>query len=341
MAEKKSLLIPLLTVLFGLVLGVVGGLSWFFSSPISSLESPQVFTIHEGEPLVSIAQRLQDQRLIHSQYALRILSLLRSSDKDFQRGGYQLSPHMPLLDIHDTLTTGGQEMVRVTIPEGLTKREIANIFEESGVVSGVDFLESVSDKDILADYGIPGVDAEGYLFPSTYYFHPGFPPELVVRHLLDSFYEAVEDRIGLIIDHAELHDILIMASLVEKEYRVGAEAPLIASVFYNRLERRMPLGCDATIKYIITEVLGRPHPNRIFFRDLEIDHPYNTYKNIGLPPGPISNPGLIALEAAINPAETDYYYFVVNDLVVGSNTFSRTLAEHNRARAEYLRLLDN
>jgi UPF0755 protein len=273
MKEKKSPWIPLISVLLALGLGVTGALFWFFSSPVSSVDSPMSFTIHEGEPLTSIAQRLENEKLIHHQYALRLLSLLRTSDKSFQRGIYRLSSTMSLMEIHEALTTGGQEMVRVTIPEGLTKREIADILETSQIVSAQDFISAVADPDLLEAFSIPGTDAEGYLYPSTYYFHPGFPADLVVSHLIRSFFEAMETLTGEIQSPDALHDTLIMASLIEKEYRVAEEAPFIASVFYNRLDRWMPLQCDATIKYIITEVLGKPHPNRIFFRDLRIDHP--------------------------------------------------------------------
>jgi UPF0755 protein len=135
----------------------------------------------------------------------------------------------------------------------------------------------------------------------------------------------------------QLYDTVILASIVEREYRSAGEAPKIASVFYNRLEERMRLESCATVVYVMTEELGMDHPNRLFHRDLHRASPYNTYRNFGLPPGPISNPGRVSLAAAFHPADTDYRFFVLRGAGAREHHFSHTLSEHNEAALLYLK----
>jgi UPF0755 protein len=174
---------------------------------------------------------------------------------------------------------------------------------------------------------------EGYLFPDTYFFPSDYPPDKVVRAMADNFFNKLDFISPSISAKSmnELNDIVIMASIVEREYRVPDEAPIMAGVFYNRLRINMALQSCATVEYVITEILGRPHPSVLLFRDLEIRNPYNTYLYRGLPPGPISAPGLIALRAAIYPERTDFLYFRLTDPASGRHYFSRTYDEHIRA----------
>ena len=154
--------------------------------------------------------------------------------------------------------------------------------------------------------------------------------EDVVSFMVKNFFSKIEE-FNLDVTPEKLHSYLTLASIVEREYRIESEAPLIASVFTNRLRYNIGLYSCATVEYIITEILGRPHPEKITYKDLKLDSPYNTYLWAGLPPGPISNPGLVAIKAAINPAKTNYYYFVLNDSKKGSHTFSKDFDEHREA----------
>ena len=184
----------------------------------------------------------------------------------------------------------------------------------------------------MEKYQIPADSLEGYLFPDTYFFNPSMDAKAVVSMMADNFFDRIKTIQGLSEKSpSEIFDILIMASIVEREYRVESEAPLIASVFYNRLEDNVGFYSCATIEYIITEILGRPHPDVITYEDLQINSPYNTYKWAGLPPSPISNPGLVALSAAANPPKTDYYYFTLTNAEKGTHAFTKSFGSHIRA----------
>jgi UPF0755 protein len=188
-------------------------------------------------------------------------------------------------------------------------------------------------------YRIPASTMEGYLFPETYLFPAGWPPAMVVAAMADTFFR----RLGEIDpaageqDPEELHRGVILASIVEREYRIDEEAPLMAGVFDNRLRIGMALQSCATVEYVITESQDRPHPEILYTRDTEIPDPYNTYQYPGLPPGPISNPGEVALRAGFVPGKSDYLYFRLTDPAAGRHYFSRTLDDHIRAGLLYVK----
>jgi UPF0755 protein len=229
--------------------------------------------------------------------------------------------------------------VRVTLPEGITLARIGAILEDAGICPLQDFLAAARAPEILAAYNVPGGTMEGYLFPDTYLFPLSYPAGRVVAAMADNFYRrlAVIAPATLTMTPAEINSRLVMASIVEREYRAPDEAALMAGVFFNRLDIGMPLQSCATVVYVITEVLGRPHPERLFFRDLEIVNPYNTYLLRGLPPGPISAPGETALLAAFNPQETNYLYFRLVNEAQGRHYFSRTYDDHIRAGALFVK----
>jgi len=191
----------------------------------------------------------------------------------------------------------------------------------------------------MAEFGVPGATLEGYLFPDTYFVPRPFPAATFVELMVKTFFE----NLGKIApawknqDHGRMRDAVIVASIVEREYRLDEEAPLIASVFWNRLRRNIGLESCATLEYIITEIKQKAHPEYITKDDEKLDSPYNTYKWAGLPPGPISNPGKTALEAAFHPTETSYLYFVLRDPQTGRHFFSRNLNEHNQAKYLFLK----
>ena len=199
-------------------------------------------------------------------------------------------------------------------------------------------MAAVNDSEIMESLHIPANSADGYLFPDTYYFQKDFPPQKVLEYMVATYFRNLDRVFPFYVDLSDekLQEKLILASIIEKEYRVEEEAPLIASVFNNRIKIGMPLQSCATVIYVITEEQGKEHPERIFFRDLEIPSAFNTYLNNDLPPAPISNPGITALSAAFNPAQTDYLFFVVKDSMLGTHTFTSNLADHNTARHSYI-----
>jgi len=244
-----------------------------------------------------------------------------------------------MVDVHDLLVAGYQEQVKLTIPEGWTLKKIARYMEDKGIADREDFLEAASSPSLLDQFGIPAENLEGYLFPDTYFFPRGYPAYGVVEEMVENFFRRLADIApeALQWDRERLHRRVIMASIVEREYRRSEEAPLIASVFYNRLDYNIGLESCATLGYIITDIQDKPHPEFLSAEDKRIDSPYNTYRWAGLPPGPISSPGAVALEAAFHPADTGYYYFVLKNPETGEHYFSEDLKEHNWAKYYYLK----
>lgn len=322
-----------------LVAGGVGVLYALNAAPSRALGPPVSFTIERGENLASIAGRLERIGIIRSGLMLRLIARFEGTARRVQSGNYLFEERLSAREMHDYLLSGNQVMRRVTIPEGLTLTNAGDILEDAGITDAEAFISAARDPEILQQYSIPGESMEGFLFPDTYLFAEGYPADAVVQHLVQRFFSVLE---GLYPEYEsltdeELYQKVIVASIVEREYRVADEAPTIASVFYNRLESNMRLESCATVVYVMTELEGLPHPQRLFYRDLERANPYNTYRSRGLPPGPIANPGRTALEAAFYPDSTDYRFFVWNGPGSGRHAFTRTLSEHNEARLLYLK----
>lgn len=297
--------------------------------------------IPSGMSVKSIAEMLEEKGLIRSSrlfyMTVRFPKILLKDYTSivFKSGVYEISQSMDMVEIIKILADGKQAFIKTSIPEGLTTRKIAKILSDNKVCRYDDFVQATADRAILEKFGIQAATCEGYLFPDTYYFYPEMQAPEVVAMMIENFFTNLKTIAGQSESDGIDYTRLILASIVEREYRVDEEAPLIASVFLNRMAIGMGLESCATIEYIITEIQGKPHPDIITYKDLKIDNPYNTYKWSALPPGPISNPGKVALSAALNPAETNYYYFTLTNSERGSHTFSTTLKAHARATAEF------
>ena len=276
-----------------------------------------------------IADLLKQAGVIQDRFLFHLFTYLRGSSDRLKAGEYQFIASMGLLDIIRMLEEGRVLVHRLTIPEGSSLWQIARALDEEGLVDPDRFLE-LARNPAVASYYVPEADSlEGFLFPDTYHFIKGTKEEAIVETMVQRFFRAFTG------DHERqarqrgmsLYEIVTLASIIEKEALLDREKPIIAGVFYNRLERGMRLQADPTVLY------GRHHTGRIRYRDLREKHPYNTYVHHGLPPGPIASPGMTALEAALNPAKVNYLYFVSrND---GTHHFSRTLGEHNEAVRKY------
>jgi UPF0755 protein len=338
---RKALGVLLAFCIFLLVLAGAGAAAVIYlDSPVPAAdEKPLAFAIGRGESLSSVARRLEEEKLIRSARFLVILGKLRSTETSFQRGSYLVPRGKTTREIHDFFIAGSQLLVRVTIPEGWALTRTAALFEEKNICSSAEFLRAAGDPDLLASLDIPAGSALGYLFPDTYLFPEEFPADRIIAEMTANFRthlsQIAPDSPDQ--DSREVHERVTLASIIEREYRDPAEAPLMASVFYNRLGIKMPLGSCATVEYIITEIQKKPHPGYLTYKDLEIASSYNTYRHAGLPPGPICNPGRTALRAAFFPAKTDYWYFVLKDPQAGTHFFSRNLREHNTAKIVYLK----
>lgn len=244
-------------------------------------------------------------------------------------GIYYISPNMNIAEIQNLLSSGQQEFIKVSIPEGLTISKIAAILEDNRICNSVDFSNECKNAELLAKYNIPAENFEGFLFPDTYYLTSDMTASSVIEIMVNNFFQKIKtiENFGEKTPE-EIFEIITLASIVEREYQIQDEAPLIASVFKNRLRHNIGLYSCATVEYIITEILGLPHPGKILIEDTKIDNPYNTYKWAGLPPGPISNPGLVAINACVNTPKTDYYFFQVSNQSEGRHVFTSTFEEH-------------
>jgi len=331
-----------LLVALSIVLAVASlGLFIHFNSPpqnktvtpsqldgISLIDGVWYIEVHRGESAQSVGMRLERAGLISNRFFWNILCRIKK--EPVKSGTYSLEEPASQVAIHSLLVSGRQILYRVTIPEGATLKKAARILEEAGICTADDFLDAARDPLIIEKYRIPNSSMEGYLFPDTYLFPVEYPADKVVQSMAENFYSRIEDIDPSVVNltSEQLNEKVIIASIVEREYRVAEEASLMAGVFFNRLAINMALQSCATVEYVITEIQDRPHPAVLYNRDLEIRDPYNTYINPGLPPGPISAPGAVALRAAMFPQKSEFFYFRLEDAQSGKHYFSRTLDEH-------------
>jgi UPF0755 protein len=293
--------------------------------------------VRNGESAISVGRRLENAGVIRTRYFWNLISHLNT--EYIKTGTYRFNIPATQLEIRSVLVSGRQLLTRVTIPEGVTLKKIAQIMEAADICDGDAFLDAASSRRILDEYRVPGETMEGYLYPDTYLFPSDYPAPQVVRTLADTFFQRLEEIYGeaLSLTAEELNGRIILASIVEREYRAEDEAPIMAGVFYNRLKIGMALQSCATVEYVITEIQGKPHPAVLYDRDIQIRNPYNTYIRPGLPPGPISAPGPAALKAAFYPDSNEYLYFRLVDPAAGRHYFSRTFDEHIRAGVLYVK----
>jgi UPF0755 protein len=283
----------------------------------------QVFVVAAGESLPEIARRLEQAGLVRHRLAVEFLGRAGGLAGRLQRGEYRLSPAQSPGEILEQIASGRVIAYEVAFPEGFTAAQFAERLADAGLADRDAFLALVRDPATAAQLGVEGGSLEGYLFPETYRFPRGLAPLELARAMVGQFlavWAGIAPRArerGL-----AMRDVVILASLIEKETGAQAERPLIASVFLNRLRLGMRLETDPAVIYGIEDFDGNLRRG-----DLENpENPYNTYRIAGLPPGPIANPGADALRAVVEPAETEYLYFVSrND---GSHAFSKTYAEH-------------
>lgn len=347
---KKILIVFLIILLLltGGILAVAGVVKKMGAPVLLSDDGTKVrFEVPSGMSISEACKKLEAEGLIRNQklfyYSARYPKLKgflygKEAETDFvmRSGIYYLSPSMNIAEIQETLSSGQQEYIKVSLPEGLTISKIAAELEENRICSATDFISVCKSSDFAAKNGIAGENCEGFLFPDTYFLTAGMSAQTVAQLMLDNFFSKIKEIPSLAnVNAAQLYETVTLASIVEREYRVADEAPLIASVFKNRLRRNIGLYSCATVEYILTEIEGRPHPERILIEDTKIDNPYNTYKWAGLPPGPISNPGLIALKACADTPKTDYYFFQIVDPAAGKHVFTTNFEEHIQSHSLY------
>ena len=313
---------------------------YFFLNPphfTKNLGQNVIITVNIPENASSreVGKILHEKGLIRSSLVFSLYTRLKEVDKQLKAGEYSLQPFLSVPEIILQLIKGQPDIIKITIPEGYTIQQIAGLLAEKGVIHQESFLQDVEQGCFNYPFpaDLPAVPRrmEGYLFPDTYYLSKNISEHEIIELMLKRFFQEIESlnyvqqarQIGL-----TLHEALIIASLVEKEAKVDEERPVIAGVILNRLRMGMPLQVDATVQY----ALGNYRP-KLYYKDLEVDSPYNTYKITGLPPSPIASPGSASLLAVVKPENNDYLYYVAKP--DGTHAFARTLDEHNANKLEF------
>ncbi|MBE3554924.1 MAG: endolytic transglycosylase MltG [Thermicanus sp.] len=341
----KLVLITVLSIFLLIALLLGGGyfyINYNLSPPAARGTSPIAVTIPKGASSGEISQILYSKGLIRNAALFRYYIRYKGVGGDLKAGEYRFTPGMTVDELLDKMVKGEvyRETFSVTIPEGLTVPQIADLLSSEGVVNKERFLKEVNEGSFSYPFlkEIPPENLkqrkyrlEGYLFPETYTFNKGATEHEIIDRMLGQFQKVFTEewkqelaKKGLNIDQG-----VILASIVEREAVLDEERPLIAGVFYNRLEERWKLQSCATVQFI----LGK-QKDRITYKDLEIEDPYNTYLHVGLPPGPIGNPGKKSLEATVYPAKHDYFFFVTKNDGSQGHFFSKTFEEHKKNHAK-------
>jgi UPF0755 protein len=327
--KEKYYKISAIIIITALVIGaVMVALPYplFSGAPAEGTE----FTIEKGESLGAVAHSLADQNLVMSRYLFVAYAIFTGQERKFQAGEYIIPPHVSIRGLVMTFAEGrgASEDITVTIPEGTNLADLGKIFSKSELpVKTEDFL----GPDLLK--------LEGYLFPDTYRFKPGTGAKEIVQAMQDNFDEKVRQAYPTVLE-SRLQRTIIIASILEKEVRNQRDMKLVAGIIEKRLARNMPLEIDATVTYGVCEpkfLAGKYCDVSLanIIDNIKVGTPYNTYANKGLPAGPISNPGLATIEAVLNPEKSDYLYYL--SAPDGTTIFSRTAAEHEKARNKYLK----
>lgn len=328
---KRRLAIALLAFLC--VCGFAGWrLHSFLTTPGPALARPVIVFVPEGATLRTTARLLASQGVVRNAQLFSWWARFTGADRKIKQGEYGFAVPLSPLALLGILTSGEGLRHVVTVTEGMTFKQVAALLATRGLGAEENFLCLNTDPAFLAAWGLPPQGLEGYLYPDTYHFSRSASPEEILGRMVRRFYTVISPdmyrqaaRLGF-----SLHQIITLASLVEKETGVVSERSLIAAVFHNRLRKRMLLQCDPTVIYGIENFDGNLTRQHLLTPTL-----YNTYLFPGLPPGPIANPGLQAITAALNPAKFDYLYFVSRG--DGTHIFSSDLAAHNRAVQRFQR----
>ncbi len=327
MIKRLAVLLLLLALL-----AAAGGAWWVrtrLMTPYRGFSDTEVFVdLPTGTGVSTMASRLAAAGVVPDPWTFRIAARLSGEERRLQAGEYRFAEPATPFGVVDRLARGDVFSRAVTFREGLTIREMADIFERHGLGTAAAFERAASTGDRVRSFDPDARTLEGYLFPDTYPLARRVNPDDVVRVMVEGFLRAFDagTRAKGAARNLSVREAVTLASLIEKETALAAERPLVSAVYHNRLRRNMPLQCDPTVIYALMQA-GRWSGN-LTRANLQFDSPYNTYRYPGLPPGPIASPGRASLDAAVAPADVPYLYFVSrND---GSHVFATTLAEHNR-----------
>jgi len=329
-------------LVFIVAVALVGFLWYRFAlSSVSAEQDRTVVSIESGMSVSRIADLLEEKNLIRSPFAFRLYVRLHGMQTKLQAGRFVLSEAMSVPDVVEVLRSGKSQEISVTIPEGWTVKDIDTAIARMGLADSGSIIDCAQRCDFSSFDFLPKVSGlaarggklEGYLYPDTYFADTAnFVPKFFLERMLGAFRKNVVDAYAADIKASghSLHEIVTMASLVEEETRTDAERPIVAGILWKRYDGNIGLGVDAPVRYIVDKPT-----NAITVSDLETESPYNTRKFRGLPPGPIANPGLKSILAALDPQESPYWYYLHD--TKGIIHYAVTNEEHNENRRKYLR----
>jgi len=312
-------------ILIVLIAVIAGGITSWWRNGLSPVDknnkTAKIFVVEKGAGLREIANNLKEEKLIRDATVFFLLTKQLNYDKKIEAGSFRLNPSMTTEEIMKALTHGTLD-IWVTIPEGKRANEITDILKENLPTFDESWREKLNEK-------------EGYLFPDTYLFARDSTIDQIISKMSENFEVKYQELLGPSLKNFTKDEIVTIASMVEREARHDSDRPLVASVILNRLEIGMALQIDATVQYALgfQEDENRWWKKSLTLEDLKLNSPYNTYRNNGLPPTPIANPGFLALEAVVNPANTNYIYYVSDKN--GNNHYAETLEGHNANREKY------
>ena len=337
----------LVALIFIISIGIAGAAYWAYNSlqtPHEHAKSEEYISIEKGTSPNQIIAKLTSEGILMNPVLTKYYLRLFGDASKFKAGDYKFRSPISALDVLQELETGKERTIRLTIPEGWTRFEIAKRiarkFESDPPLDEEAVFKLMDDTSLIKDFDPTAKNLEGYLYPTTYDFPPDTEPKAVIKRMIDQFRKTWKPEWTLRASQIgkSPREIVTIASLIENESKFDAERRVVSSVIYNRLNRRMALGIDATNVYI-AKLRGK-WDGIIHKSDIEIDHPYNTRKISGLPPGPISSASESALEAALNPDKTDYLFYVLNvDNNDGSHNFYASAAEFEKGKAKYQKWL--
>jgi UPF0755 protein len=326
----KSLLATLFTVaasmllLFGFLAAHI-----FVAAPQKNL-APAEVRVEQGDSLATVARKLYERKVILNEKLFSLWARFTGAEKKIHWGLYRFDASLPAREVLERMVMGKGIFQSITVPEGLMVKEIAELLGKMQIAHREKFLAEAAAPEILALFGLEDKGIEGYLFPNTYHFTPATPERDILIAMAEQFRKLSQPLLTELDGEVPLtpHEIVTLASIIEKETGIEAERPLVSAVFHNRLKRNMPLQSDPTVIYGLKDFNGN-----LTRKDLHHPGPYNTYRVVGLPPGPICNPGLASIKAALHPADVPFLYFVSrND---GTHHFTESLEAHNHAVKTY------
>jgi len=326
--RKKKLIIPTFLGIFVLTLIIfywIGSSSLFKRETKESIKEPIIIEIEKGDNIFKVAKKLKEKRLIKSELFFILKAFKTGTYNKIKAGEYAFYPSQSVEEVLTYFREGRIYLHKITIPEGSTLWQIADILEKDKICKKEEFLSLAENPLVAESFKLPGPTLEGYLYPDTYFFHKDTPPQIVIQTMVENFWkhwEKFEDVAEK--QKKSLKKVITLASIIEKEAYYPEEKPIIAAVYLNRLKRGMPLQADPTINYALKDF------RRLTYKDYySVKSPYNTYLEDGLPPTPICNPGEESIKAVLFPAKVPYLYFVAKG--DGSHYFSKTYKEHLEA----------